>query len=110
MTKYSDYIVFIENGIRRIDILLTDTTYMVTQFLSHHDIPSPRTLTSDAQYLQYELPRAYEKGDADPGYWETVWEHYQEWERIACDVLASNGYMLESNYDVTGIYEMGDDE
>ena len=104
----SDYLVFIENGLRNTETLYADTVSIVNEFLSTHGGATVEFLRlgREVQTSADNLSRA---DDVSPEQWDNLYWTYESWERAAIDHLAEDGYTLESNGDVTGIIEIVDE-
>ena len=100
----SDYLVFIENGLRNTETLARDTVGMVNYFMVAHEPPlSPSVGMVNAAREMNSL-RDVTEFDFDMFWW-----CYEDWEFAAQNILGAAGYALDSNGDVTGIIEIVDE-
>lgn len=104
-----NFLVFIDNGIRNIETLYYDTISMVNEFLSTHGGATVELLRLGRE-VQLTVDNLSRADDVSPDQWDELYWMFNDWERDAIDVLDAAGYTLESNGDVTGIYETPDYE
>lgn len=103
----TEFSVFIDNGIRNIETLYADTVSMVHEFLSTHGGATVELLRLGRE-VQTSVDRLCRAGDVSPDQWDDLQWLFDDWERAAIDLLAEEGYTLESNGDITGIYKTPD--
>lgn len=105
----TEFSVFIDNGIRNIETLYADTVSMVHEFLSTHGGATVELLRLGRE-VQTSVERFCRADDVSPDQWDELYWTFNDWERAAIELLDGSGFTLESNGDVTGIYETPDYE
>ena len=103
----TEFVVFIDNGIRNIETLYADTVSMVHEFLSTHGGATVELLRLGRE-VQTSAGNISRADDVSLDQWDELYWTFNDWERAAIEHLAEEGYTLESNGDVTGIYETPD--
>ena len=103
----TEFVVFIDNGIRNIETLYADTVSMVHEFLSTHGGATVELLRLGRE-VQTSADNISRADDVSRDQWDELYWTFNDWERAAIEHLAEEGYTLESNGDVTGIYETPD--